>query len=49
MRLLIDADGCPLMGIAVQLAKHYQIDCTIICVIAHHIEYLKRAEHFLSL
>ena len=39
MRLLIDADGCPVTRIAVQLAKQHNIDCTIICDTAHRIEY----------
>ena len=39
MRLLIDADGCPVTRIAVRAAKQHNLDCTIICDTAHRIEY----------
>ena len=39
MRILIDADGCPVTGIAVRIAKQYGIGCTIICDTAHRIEH----------
>ena len=39
MRILIDADGCPVTGIAVRIAKQHGIGCTIICDTAHRIEY----------
>lgn len=35
MTVLIDADGCPVTGIAVSLCKTYQIPCTILCDTAH--------------
>lgn len=35
MRLLIDADGCPVVDIAVATAKAYQIACLILCDTAH--------------
>ena len=37
MRVFIDADGCPVTDLAVGLANHYQIPCTIICDTAHDI------------
>lgn len=39
MRILIDADGCPVTGIAVRIAKQYGIGCTIICDTTHRIEH----------
>ena len=38
MELFIDADGCPVTGIAVQLAKQYRIPCTLICDTAHELQ-----------
>lgn len=35
MKLWIDADGCPVVNIAVQLSKKYHISCTIVCDTAH--------------
>lgn len=40
MKLLIDADGCPVVDIAVRLAKKYDVECLIICDTAH--EFQKR-------
>ena len=37
MRILIDADGCPVVDIAVRTALKYGIECTIICDTAHSI------------
>ena len=39
MHILIDADGCPVTGITVRIAKQYGIGCTIICDTAHRIEH----------
>ncbi len=39
MRILIDADGCPVTGIAVRIAKQYGIGCMIICDTTHRIEH----------
>ena len=39
LKILIDADGCPVTGIAVRLAKQHGIDCTVICDTAHRIAY----------
>jgi uncharacterized protein YaiI (UPF0178 family) len=35
MRILIDADGCPVVDAAVQIAKTNKIDCIIFCDTAH--------------
>lgn len=35
MKVLIDADGCPVVNIAVNLCKKYQIPCLILCDTAH--------------
>ena len=35
MRVLIDADGCPVVDIAVTLCKQYHIPCLILCDTAH--------------
>lgn len=35
MKLLIDADGCPVTAIAVTLAASYHVPCTIFCDTAH--------------
>ena len=35
MRILIDADGCPVTSIAVQTAKHYKLECIIVCDSSH--------------
>ncbi|MBR4626737.1 MAG: YaiI/YqxD family protein [Ruminococcus sp.] len=38
MKILIDADGCPVVDIAVRAAKRYGLECTIICDTAHSIQ-----------
>lgn len=35
MKLLIDADGCPVVDIAVRLAKEYGVLCLLLCDTAH--------------
>ncbi len=37
MKILIDADGCPVVDITVRTARKYQKDCIIICDTAHSI------------
>ena len=37
MNILIDADGCPVVGITVRTAGNYGLKCTIICDTAHSI------------
>lgn len=38
MRLLIDADGCPVVDITVRLAKKYKVECIILCDTSHYFE-----------
>ena len=38
MKLLIDADGCPVVDIAVRLAGKYGWECMIICDTAHEFQ-----------
>ena len=38
MRILIDADGCPVVDIAVRLAKKHNIECLILCDTSHIFE-----------
>ena len=37
MLVLIDADACPVVNIAVQLCRKYHIGCTLLCDTAHEI------------
>ncbi|WP_298529834.1 YaiI/YqxD family protein [uncultured Ruminococcus sp.] len=39
MKIFIDADGCPVVDIAVRTAKRYGLECTIICDTAHSIQH----------
>lgn len=38
MELWIDADGCPVTGLAIDLARQYQIPCTLVCDTAHSLD-----------
>ena len=38
MQILIDADGCPVVEFAVELARQHHIPCVILCDTAHRIE-----------
>lgn len=38
MRILIDADGCPVVDITIKVAKQHSIKCIIICDTAHVFE-----------
>lgn len=38
MRILIDADGCPVVDISVEMAKKYNIECLILCDTSHLID-----------
>ena len=38
MKIYIDADGCPVVDIALKAAKKYGIPCVIICDTSHRIE-----------
>jgi len=35
LKLLIDADGCPVVDIAVRLARQHGLECLILCDTAH--------------
>ena len=35
MKIFLDADGCPVVGIAVKLAKEAEVDCIIVCDTSH--------------
>lgn len=35
MRVLIDADGCPVVDITIRLAKKHKIECIILCDTSH--------------
>ena len=38
MKILIDADGCPVVDRAVRIAKAHRIDCLILCDTSHYFE-----------
>ena len=38
MRILIDADGCPVVDITVSLAQEQDVECLILCDTSHHFE-----------
>lgn len=38
MRILIDADGCPVVDITLRLAKKYGVECIIFCDTSHIFE-----------
>ena len=38
MKIFIDADGCPVVDIAVRTARKYGAECTIICDTSHSIQ-----------
>lgn len=38
MRILIDADGCPVVDIAVRLAQKHHLECLLLCDTAHVFE-----------
>lgn len=35
MRILIDADGCPVVDTAIQIAKIHQVPCLLLCDTSH--------------
>ena len=39
MKVLIDADGCPVVDIAVRLCQKYLVPCLILCDTAHEIHH----------
>ena len=40
IRILIDADACPVVDIAIQIAERYDVECIIFCDTSHIIEKL---------
>ena len=38
MTILIDADGCPVVDLTLQIAKQFSIPVVILCDTAHQIE-----------
>lgn len=38
MKLLIDADACPVIDVAVGIAREYGLECVLICDTAHSLE-----------
>lgn len=36
MRILIDADGCPVVDISVNIAKQHNVECIILCDTSHY-------------
>jgi len=38
MRILIDADGCPVVDEAIRAAREFQIECLILCDTSHRFE-----------
>ncbi len=39
MTILIDADGCPVVGLTIQVAAQYEIQVLILCDTAHQIQH----------
>lgn len=35
MKILIDADGCPVVDICLKISKKYSVECTLLCDTAH--------------
>jgi len=35
MRILIDADGCPMVNVAIDIAKKYKVECILLCDTSH--------------
>ena len=38
MKILIDADGCPVVDITVRMANNYKVECLILCDTSHVFE-----------
>ena len=39
MKILIDADGCPVVDICIKSAKRHEIECLILCDTSHIFEH----------
>lgn len=40
MRILVDADACPVVDITIRIAQQYQLSCLLFCDTAHQLERL---------
>lgn len=38
MELFIDADGCPVVNLSIQIAQRHRIPCTLLCDTAHEMD-----------
>ena len=38
MKILIDADGCPVVDVTIGIAKRYGVECLILCDTSHIFE-----------
>lgn len=38
MRILIDADGCPVVDLTISIAQDFGLECVILCDTAHHFD-----------
>lgn len=45
MKILIDADGCPVVGIAVQICREYKLSCLLLCDNAHELSLADAETH----
>ena len=38
VRILVDADGCPVVDLAAAIAREYRLDCLLLCDTAHRFD-----------
>lgn len=38
MKVIVDADACPVVGIVLELCRQYRLPCLLVCDTAHRIE-----------
>ena len=48
MRILIDADGCPVTNIAVSISKSHGLECIIVCDSSHIFNYITGLNTYLA-
>ena len=48
MNILIDADGCPVVDLTLQIAKQFSIPVVILCDTSHQIERRVRRRWYLT-
>ncbi|MDR3314437.1 MAG: DUF188 domain-containing protein [Oscillospiraceae bacterium] len=46
MKLLLDADGCPVVDLAVRIARQHNLECIILCDTSH--EFSKAGAHTIT-